>query len=79
MSPALDRIAVLMVFDQGLGRPGLTWSASSVSALSMSACCAPDGPAETPRSSAQSLPSLILRTGSRLVRRSTSQLIGQPT
>ena len=79
ISLAVERVAARTVRDQGLGSGGPTWSATAVRALSISACCAPDGPAVTLRSSSQSLPSRTLRAGSWPVTRSASQPIGQPT
>src|ERR1039457_731438 len=79
ISSAIDRTAVRTVLDHGFGSGGPTSSASLVSALSISACWAPDGPAVTVRTSSQSLPSRAFRTGSRPVRRTASHATGQPT
>src|SRR5262249_57807300 len=76
---ALDRRADRVVRDQGSGRGGQASSASLVRALSISACCAPDGPALVLLSSDHNVPRRILRTGSLPVRRSAIQATGQPT
>ena len=73
------RAAARTVADHGLGSPGPICSPMAVSALSISACWAPAGPADTPRNSSHRLPSRSLRTGSRPSTRSTSHDTGQPT
>ena len=79
ISAALDRTADRVVCDQGFGSGAPTSSASLVRAWSISACCASEGPEAMLLTSAHSLPSRTLRTGSRPVSRSASQAMGQPT
>ena len=79
MASTWDRAALRAVAGQGAGRPGAISSESAVIALSISALCAPAGPADMLRSSSHRVPSRILRTGSRRSSRSASQETGQPT
>ena len=79
MSLALDRAALRRLACHVAGSPRPASSASTVIALSISACCAPIDAAAAPRSSSQRVPSRALRTGSRRSTRSASRVTGQPT
>jgi hypothetical protein len=59
MASTWDRAALRAVAGHGAGRPGATSSESAVIALSISALCAPAGPADRLRSSSHSVPSRI--------------------